>query len=248
MSPAALGLAAIVALAFTVEASLGFGATVVTVALGSMILPIDAILPSYVPLNLLMSGYLVARYRREVDGSLLGRRVLPAVLVGMPLGMLAFSRLDERLLEVVFGAFVVMLALLELSSSSTPSKLRKPLPSALGALMLSIGGVAHGAFGTGGPMVVYVLGRELGDDKARFRATLSVLWLVLNAVLVASFVVGGKVDAASATTTGLLVAPLVLGLFAGEWLHVRIPTARFRGAVFALLGVVGAALVVRNLG
>lgn len=182
MSPAALGLAAIVALAFTVEASLGFGATVVTVALGSMILPIDAILPSYVPLNLLMSGYLVARYRREVDGSLLGRRVLPAVLVGMPLGMLAFSRFDERWLKVAFGAFVVLLALLELSSSGTPSKLRKPLPRALGALMLSIGGVAHGAFGTGGPMVVYVLGRELGDDKARFRATLSVLWLVLNAV------------------------------------------------------------------
>lgn len=248
MSPAALGLGAIVALAFTVEASLGFGATVVTVALGSMILPIDAILPSYVPLNLLMSGYLVARYRREVDGSLLGRRVLPAVLVGMPLGMLAFSRFDERLLKVAFGAFVVMLALLELSSAGTPSKLRKPLPRALGALMLSIGGVAHGAFGTGGPMVVYVLGRELAGDKARFRATLSVLWLVLNAVLVASFVVGGKVDAASATTTGLLVAPLVLGLFAGEWLHARIPASRFRGAVFALLGVVGATLVVRNLG
>jgi uncharacterized protein len=247
MSPAALGLAAIVALAFTVEASLGFGATVVTVALGSMILPIDAILPSYVPLNLLMSGYLVARYRREVDASLLGRRVLPAVLLGMPLGMLAFSRFDERWLKVAFGAFVVMLALLELASARTPSELRRPLPRGLALGMLSLGGVAHGAFGTGGPMVVYVLGRELGDDKARFRATLSVLWLVLNAVLVASFVVGGKVDAASATTTGLLVPPLALGLLLGEWLHARIPAARFRGAVFALLGVVGAALVVRNL-
>ncbi|MCC6527300.1 MAG: sulfite exporter TauE/SafE family protein [Polyangiaceae bacterium] len=244
-----LGLAGIVALAFTIEAALGFGATVVTVALGSMLLPLDTILPAFVPCNVLLSGYLVTRYRTAVDLRLVARRVFPPVLLAMPLGMLAFARLDERTLKIAFGAFVVLLATAELLGDRGAASGRKARPlGRLAALaMLATGGVVHGAFGTGGPMVVYVLGRELGSDKARFRATLSVIWLVLNAVLVASYAVGGHLDAASLTTTAWLALPLLGGMVAGEWIHGRIPAASFRVAVFALLGLVGAVLVVRNL-
>ncbi|MBI4957268.1 MAG: sulfite exporter TauE/SafE family protein [Myxococcales bacterium] len=245
-----LGLAGIVALAFTIEAALGFGATVVTVALGSMLLPLDTILPAFVPCNVLLSGYLATRYRTAVDLRLVARRVFPPVLLAMPLGMLAFARLDERTLKIAFGAFVVLLAAAELlgDRGAAPSREARPPLGRLAALaMLATGGVVHGAFGTGGPMVVYVLGRELGSDKARFRATLSVIWLVLNVVLVGSYALGGHLDAATLTTTAWLALPLLGGMLAGEWIHTRIPAASFRVAVFLLLGLVGAVLVVRNL-
>ena len=242
-----VGLALIVWLAFSVEAALGFGATVVTVAIGSLLAPIELILPAFVPLNVVLSTYLVTRHRKHIDWRLLLVRVLPPVAVGMPLGIFAFARLDERMLKIALGVFVVLLALLELVGSRRSAGAARTLPRPVGLGMLAIGGAAHGAFGTGGPMVVYVFGRELGGDKGRFRATLSVLWLVLNAVLVTTYAVGGHIGSASLTASAAFVVPLLVGLVAGEWAHARIPAERFRGAVFALLGVVGTVLALKNI-
>ncbi len=48
----ALPLAAVCALAFSIETALGFGATLISVALGSFVLDLDALLPALAPLNL----------------------------------------------------------------------------------------------------------------------------------------------------------------------------------------------------
>lgn len=250
-------LAAVVFLAFTVEASLGFGATVVTVALGAQLRPIEQILPAFVPLNVALSAYMVARYRRELRAAVLARRVLPWMLAGLPLGLYAFARLPARALKLAFGVFVVALALLELARRGDGSDAARqgsertdggaaPLPRALEAALLVLGGVAHGAFATGGPMAVYVMGRALARDKAAFRATLAALWLVLNAILLGSYALEGALTAATARSALLLAPALALGLGAGEWLHARVPTAAFRRAVWALLLGAGALLVARR--
>lgn len=252
LAPAELLLVLIVALAFSVEAAVGFGATIVTVALGSMVTRVDAILPAFVPVNVALSLVLVARHRRHVAARLLGRRVLPYVVAGLPLGFWAGRHADEGTLKLCFGVFVVALSALELSrarGASGSAAAAGPSQAALapwrGRALLFVGGVVHGAFATGGPMVVYVLGRELGADKARFRATLSLLWLVLNALLVAGFVQAGSVTGATLRTSALFAGALLIGLVLGEQVHRRIDSARFSTYVFGLLGVVGAVIVAR---
>lgn len=234
-------LLAITTTAFVVEASLGFGATVVAVTLGALAVPLDQLLPSFVPLNLALSIYLVARAPRSVDVRLLVRRVVPLMALGMPIGMWAFRALPSSVLTACFGGFVVALAALELLRRGPPG----PLPRSVGAALLALGGMIHGAFGTGGPMAVYVVGRELDDDKRRFRATLSGLWFALNLVLVAGYVADGRMDRAALVRSAYMAAGLALGVGIGEALHARIPAARFRVAVYALLLVAGVVLVVR---
>jgi hypothetical protein len=236
-------LHAIVALAFLVEATLGFGATVVTVALGSLVIPLDVLLPAFVPLNVLMSGYLVTRYRASIDLPVLFRRVLPAMLVGLPFGIVAFRAAPEAALRIALGAFVVALAVIELSRPVTARA--EPLARPKAIAMLLLAGAVHGAFASGGPMVVYVVGRDLGADKTRFRATLAGLWLILNAILVATYTSMGTIRGSSLSLTATLALSLVVGAIAGEWLHARVPAARFRLAVFGMLGVAGAVLGAR---
>jgi uncharacterized membrane protein YfcA len=238
-------LIAIVAGAFAVEATIGFGATVITVAMASLIVPIERILPAFVPLNLILSGYLVARGWRHVDKKLVVWRVLPAMALGMPIGMLAFRVLDERWLRLILGAFVTVLSLVELARKGRAAA--SSLPRALELALLAIAGAIHGAFASGGPVVVYVVGRRIASDKALFRATLSFLWLILNLVLAVGYLQEGKLDV-SALRDSLALAPgLLLGLVAGEKIHERVSSDGFRTAVFVLLLLVGVVLSARAI-
>ncbi len=240
-------LCLVVLAAFTVEAALGFGATVVTVALASMFLPLGDVLPAYVPVNMALSAALVVKGRAHVDARLLLTRVAPAVALGMPFGMWLFGHADERAMKLGFGAFIVLLGSAELLRGSKAEDSSGGAPRAFEWVLLVLGGVAHGAYGTGGPMVVYVAGRRLAASKATFRATLSLLWLLLNAILVASFVVRGEVGRTSVTRSAMLVPSLLAGLWLGQRLHDRARAGMFRSAVFGGLVVAGLVLLVRNL-
>jgi uncharacterized membrane protein YfcA len=236
-------LALIVFSAFLVEATLGFGATIVTVTLGVFLYPIDVLLPAFVPINMLLSLYIVLRYRHAICWRLLLRRTVPMMALGMPAGMLLFHAGSSRLLKILFGAFVVGLSALELVRMTRHSQASpKPLKLSSQVLLLAAGGVVHGAYAAGGPMAVYVAGREL-PDKRSFRSTLCMLWFVLNSALVVSYAVSGVLNSNTAHISLYLLAPLIAGLVAGEWFHDRVNAAAFRALVFMLLLVAGGILV-----
>ncbi len=250
-----LGLAAVVALAFTVEATIGFGGTVIMVALGAFLVPIDWLLPAVVPLNIVLSSAIVARSWRAVDVRMLATRIVPAMLAGVPLGLVAFRVVPATWLSRTFAVFVIVLALAELrleararnvDPEDPPVATARPLARGPALALLFLGGVIHGAFATGGPMAVYVASRTLGGDKTRFRATLSTLWIVLNCVLAGSYLAMGKIGRVSLVTSAQLAVPLVIGMLAGEFAHHRVPMRHFRRGVYALLAAAGVMLLVKR--
>lgn len=261
LGPTFFALALIVMAGFTVEAALGFGSTIVVVALGSLLVPIATILPAFVPLNIVLSTYIVVRQRRAIDLRLLLARILPAMVIGIPIGLLAFRYVPQQWLKRLFALFVLVLGAIELRrelgtrEGASPAKNTEgaesvstsgaPIPAWAAWLLLLVGGVIHGAFATGGPMAVYVAGRLLGNDKARFRATLSTLWLVLNAILVGGYLTMGSITRVSLTQSVLLAMPLALGMLGGEWLHHRVSMRAFRLGIFTLLTLAGLVLLVR---
>jgi uncharacterized membrane protein YfcA len=245
-APALAALALVVFTAFTVETALGFGATLIAVALGSILLPIQTLLPSLIPLNLALSTWLVVRYARSVDRAFLLRRLLPLMALGLPIGIVIFRVADASLLKRIFGVFLVVVSAIELrrmraSGGAAPA----PLSRAVEAAMLFAGGVVHGAFATGGPMAVYVTSRAI-DDKGAYRATLCVLWAVLNAVLLTTYVASGDIGAPSLGLSAWLAPSCVLGLALGEIAHHRVPVKLFRAGVFVALALAGVMLVARG--
>lgn len=231
-------LIAIVALAFTIEGALGFGATVVTVTLGAFLLPIDQLLPAFAPLNVALSLSILVRTWRAVDRKLLFLRVLPLMVVGMPIGMLAMRVADAGMLVRVYGVLIVVLAVVQLANKLPPP------PRIAGHVLLFCAGVMQGAFGTGGPLTVFVMGNDIAD-KSAFRATMSALWLALNIVLIGGFLADGRINLESGRMTGWLAIGLAIGLVVGEFVHRRLHGARFKVVVWGMLGVAGVALAVR---
>ena len=239
---AELPLAVVVAVAFFVETITGFGGTVVAVALASFFVPVREYLPAHVSVNILLSSWIAVRDRASIDWSLLGRRVLPAMLLGFPLGAWAFSGLSEhaRAFEAAFGAFVASVGAWRLLA---PGRTLGPV-AANGTLGLA--GIVHGAFGTGGPMVVMAISR-LGLDKHAFRATLSALGVVLSVGLLAVYAHDGVLGVQSARTSVVLVPGLIVGLALGQRVHARVDAGRFRRGVDATLTLAGLLILARNL-
>jgi len=240
---AALFLA--VLLANLVEASTGFGATVIAITLAAHWFAIDFLVPTIIPLNTAVCLYLVCRYHRGINRKVLFNRVLPLVLLGMPVGYLIFRLVPADRLKFGYGLFILGFAGLELwrMARSGPEVVIRPLSASAAALWLICGGIVHGLYSSGGPLVVYYASRAL-KDKSEFRATLSGLWLILSVVLFITHLAGGTYTLANAKTDAFLLPSLVLGIILGELLHSRLPEKSFRGFVFVILAFAGATILV----
>ena len=241
-----LFLALFIVVGFTVEAAIGFGATLISLALGSMVMPTAAVLFRVVPLNALLSLAIAVHAWRHIDARRLFFQLLPALLLGMPLGLLVLKALPARNLQLLLAAFVFLLAVAELvatvrADSSETRKLSRPAILAL----LFAGGVAHGALATGGPPVVYVAARTF-DDKASYRATLSALWLLLNAGLITVYALTGRVTGQTLLSSLPLLPAVLVGIFVGDLLHRRVPERAFKLVVFAMLLGVAALLAAQS--
>jgi uncharacterized membrane protein YfcA len=234
-----------------VEACAGFGATILAVIFGAQFLSIEELIPVLVPLNILLSAVIIFRYHRDIDRPALLRKILPLTGIGMPIGIAIFQKAPSQILKLAFGVIVVLLGMFELAQSAlakrreTPS--RRKLSFWQGAIFLVGGGIMQGLYASGGPFVVYYASREIAD-KAKFRATLSLLWLILNLALAASLVFTGKLGSETLRASALLFPSVLLGMFVGMKVHERISEGTFRKFVYALLVIAGASLAYRASG
>lgn len=231
-------LAAIVGGAFAIEATSGFGATILIVTFGVHLFPLTALLPVIVPLGLVLSIALAWRNRAHVDRALVARRILPLMGVGLAIGLVIFERASNDGLRRAFGFFVVALAITELWRTLRETGAPRPLPAIATRAALLAAGVIHGLFSSGGPLLVYALGR-LPIEKRVFRATLSTVWVVLASALTIAYAWQGRVGRESLTATATLLPVLATAFVAGDWAHHRLDEAKFRILIYLLLIVAG---------
>ena len=233
-------LGVIALIAFITEGAIGFGGTVIAASIGAQLVPLDELLPAFVPVNMALSAWLLVTALPAVQWRFLAREIAPAVVIGAAAGLALFHVPAKTALAMAFGIFVTGLATLQLVRPAD-----RELPGVWRYGLLGIGGVAHGLFGTGGPMIVYVTRRRV-DDKRAFRATLALLWLSLNTALMVNFVSLGLYETRTFEIGGAVALAVVPGLLIGERIHRALDAARFERIVWVLLLAAGAALALRN--
>ncbi len=111
----------------------------------------------------------------------------------------------------------------------------------------TVGGVFSALFGTGGPIYTIYLARRV-QDKGRLRATISLLLFMSALARLASFVAAGLFSPPGLPLLIATMLPCALaGMYLGTHLHHRLPAHRIVQAVWAILIVGGATLVLRNV-
>ena len=237
-----LGLAAIIICAHIVETVTGFGATVIGLSLAALFMPIGPLVVTLVIIGLTQSIWIVARGYRDIRWDVLLKTVLPFCAPGLAIGAWLASSLESSDLKKVLGVFVVVLASIELVRLIRNASSAKPLPRPVAAAVVFGGGLIHGMFASGGPLMVYYFSRTI-HDKQEFRVTLSVLWMLLNAALLVSYAITGRLESGPALTALYLMPALAVGIVVGELLHGRMKERVFRTFVQGVLLFTGIALL-----
>lgn len=231
--------------AHTVETVLGFGATLLAMALGIYIFPLNTLLPVLVILACLQSIWLVARWFRHLKWRVLLYNILPAVIVGMAVGIYYRTQVANYMqLLILLSVFIMALSILEIILIYRTRTAGGSLPWYLGWPILIVGGIFHGLYASGSPMIVYYASREL-KEPAEFRATVSTLWLILNLVLVINLYSAGLINVNTITTTGILLPGLILGIMLGSTLKFR--AVVFKVLLYILLFVAGLVLLLQSI-
>jgi len=228
-------LSLVLIIAHSVESTTGFGCTVIALALGAHLYPIEELIVVLVMIGGLQSAWLVVRGFRTINWRLLFTRILPACVVGLPAGAYLFHDLGGEQLKIVLGIFIIIISSAEIYRLYRRKESPRPLPTGPGVALLVLGGFIHGIFASGGPLVVYYSSRQIAD-KAAFRSTLSMLWLLLNSALLTTYIMYGSFEHSSAMLTVKLLPALLVGIIVGEILHTRVNESTFRKVVqFVLL-------------
>ena len=190
---------------------------------------------------------------------------------GMPIGMLIFQHLDTAILKKLLGIFIVFSAAIQLYKCFFGNRLKSTQPSQIhkdshgsnkirvhlqnlfylcanmllkytGYVFLFAGGIIHGAFAAGGPLVVLYSAGKM-PEKAQFRATMCLLWTALNTVLMIQYMLEKKLNLETGRNLLFLIPFLVAGIIMGEAIHKKVNEAFFKKIVFASLLVVGVVMV-----
>lgn len=228
---------------YTTEAMTGFGSIVIAVSLGALFLPIPDMLPVLVPLNILMSGYLSVKNRRNIHWPTLTQLILPAMVFGTLFGHILKPHLGSYLLKSAFGILILWFSLRQLwALRGREPAAQAPRSELLTRIWLGLAGITHGLFASGGPLLVYALaGRTM--DKDALRATLIAVWFTLNSLLTLVYLFNGSLVPALPRLVPFLPV-ILIGMLVGEALHKRVNEQQFRRVLFSVLAIVGCLLAV----
>jgi uncharacterized protein len=235
-------LALIIVFGYTVFGLTGFGSSVTAMPLLVLLIPLRMAVPLMLVFDL-VSGLLLGLKNRRFIDKREALRLIPFMMAGMAVGVLALVRAPERLLLVVLGLFILCYSAWSLLARGKP----QPLAPAWAGPFGVVGGIFTALFGTGGPFYTIFLTRRL-HDKLPLRATISgVLFFSAVARLVLFTGAGLYRDPTLPMLAAGLLPFALGGLYVGNRLHQRLPAERIKQVVWVVLIAGGVNLVVRNL-
>ena len=235
-------LACIIVFGYTVFGLTGFGSSVTAMPLLVLLIPLRMAVPLMLVFDL-VSGLLLGLKNRRFIEKREALRLIPFMVAGMALGVLALVRAPERVLLLVLGLFILGYSAWSLLVHGKP----RPLASAWAGPFGVVGGMFTALFGTGGPFYTIFLTRRL-HDKLTLRATISGVLFFSAVARLVLFMGAGLYRQSTLPLLALVLLPFALGgLYLGNRLHQWLPAERVKQAVWVVLIAGGVSLVLRNL-
>jgi len=221
----------------------GFGSALVIVPLLAWHWPLPEVVVLTLLLDLPASLMHSGLNWRQVQWAEL-RRLLPGMVVGTAIGLWLTHHLQSRWPLLALGLYVAAVGLRALRSGQKHA----PLNERWGVVYGTATGVVEMLFGTAGPVVVAWLTRRLPDPH-QVRATIPMVMAVAVLTVLAGMAVDGRLSQAVLWQRwGLLIVPALMGVWLGHRLAHRVPVARLRQIICALLVVSGSVLAAKALG
>lgn len=215
--------------AHAVQTITGFGSMVLGLPVYTFLFPLKTVIPALVVVNAAQDAYLAISQRRHINRKQ-AKIMIPLALLGLPIGYSIYSYLPAEGLKIALGVFVIAVATWNLAGV----ELKQGAPKALYYPLNFFGGITQGALASGGPFLV-IYAAKMMKDKSEFRATMCLLWAVLNAVLCCMYTYNHTWQREMLPLIFWTIPPIVVATIAGQYLHSKIPPKPFKKLIFTIL-------------
>jgi len=217
--------------------------------LGALSLPILAMAVSPIraaaillPILIVQDVVSVWAFRRSWDGAVLAW-MLPGAVVGITLAYLFAAHVDPDAVLGLVGAISIVFGLYRLWLARRSAEVvAARSPGWVGTLAGVVSGFTSQIAHAGQPpFQMWVLPRRLERDV--LVGTTAIFFAATNWLKVPAYWALGQFSRANLTTAALLMPVAIVSTFAGVWLVRRVSPARFYGAIYVLMVLVGVKLV-----
>lgn len=237
MLPAPLSLIAIAALSYGIESVFGFGGTVVFLGLSGFFFDFKHMLHIAMVVSAVSSATILAQTWRHIDW----RHYARVVLVTLP-----FVVAGTWLIGVVKGlwllkAFALLLVAFGLQGLLFP---RFQPPKLLAWFFVMAGGFIQGVFTTGGPFILMGY-RRFFAHKTELKATMAAFFLSANLWRIGQVLAAGSLPAGELVQALWLAPAVMLGVWAGHHVHLRLSEQAFQRGLLFCMTVAGALLLIK---
>ena len=240
--PDVLALLAVLA-GYTVLGLTGFGSALIIVPLLAWQWPLPEVVTLVLVLDLPASLMHSGLNWRQVQWTEL-RKLLPGLVLGTLAGLWLTHHLSSRWPLLALGVYVAVVGLRALRTGQA----HQPVGARLGVVYGAGIGVVEMLFGTAGPVVVAWLTRRLPDPH-HVRATIPMVMAVAVLTVLSGMAWDGRLAQTALWQRWLLlIVPALAGVWLGHRLAHRVPVARLRQIICALLVVSGSVLAAKALG
>lgn len=219
----------------------GFAGTVIAMPFAVLLIGLDESKQVLNLLGLLASIWIVIKFYRHIVWQEFFR-MLFTMLIGLVAGLLLYHLLSLKWLLVILPFFIMFVGLRGFYLQKKGQRSEKELGKLTSTLLLLLAGVVHGLFVSGGPILVIYATKKL-KNKEEFRATLSMIWLVLNSIIAVESVWKGDFTVQSSHFLVLSILPLFFGMIIGNILHKKMSQQLFMMISYTLLVISGASLL-----
>jgi len=232
----------VVLLSFGLRGSTGFGGAV-GMPLLALVIPLKVLVPVWTLLGVTSSVAILGHDRDYV-----ARRdfvaFIPWCIGGVGIGVYFFTLLDSHMLARGLGALILAYAGYVLWSTFR-SALPRRAPRGLGPIAGTLSGIVGTLFGTMGTVffAMYLDARSLA--KEAFRATMSAMLLTLSLARGIGYYATGEFTRDALVLFAAIVPVMLLGIYIGDRIHVRLSEVTFRRLVGATLVLCGVPLLLR---
>lgn len=228
----------IVFIAHIIKGLTGFASSLIIVPLLSLFLDIKFVVPAMAVITL-FSGlilFLMTKKHIQKDEFFL---VLIFIIIGSFIGAQILANYSSVLLKKIFGIIIILFSLKMLLIAD--KKIIKKIKKYWGAIAGFIGGILGGMFDTNGPPIVIYLGHKL--KKQTFRATITAIFFIDVIWRNILYIWNGVATLESFKFALLLLPALIIGIFAGSKIHIKINEVLFKKAVAIILLITGILLI-----
>lgn len=229
----------IIFIAYTIKGLSGFGSGLVAIPLLAFMFPLDFIVPALAMLSYV--GTIIQSYSLRKHA--VWRDIwplLPFSLLGISVAIWLLVSVDAKILTMALGVFVLMYSIYSLSSSEQSSGGRVWAIAAG-----SFGGLVGALFSTGGPFYVLYL-KMRGLEKSAFRATIASIFLMDGGARMVGYASTGLFTTQVFALIIILLPVLLIAMYVGNHLHVKIDQKRFNQVLSILLMISGLMLIMKS--